>query len=432
MAIERIQQKEGKLKTFIRIALLVLAFTVISRAQQPAAGQAQQGRGARGVPMMEMPAPPPRSAEVSPDGRVTFRLTAPKATEALINGNWEGGRGLAMTKDVAGLWTVTTAPLGSGIWTYTLSVDGVTMLDPGNYNVIRDGTRYMNSFLVPGSTSSFLQTGKMPHGTVSAVWYPSTALQTSRRMLVYTPPGYEGSNTKYPMLILFHGGGGDEEAWNGMGSANVIMDNIIAQGKAKAMIVVMPNANWAEPAVLDIGGPRPPQAARGAGAPSAQPGQPGAATPSQNYGRAEKEIVNDIIPFVVKNYRALPGRKNLAIAGLSMGGGISINVGLKRLDVFGNVAEFSSGMFGGISGYAPFNLESISPGFYKDPAATNRKLKLLFFSCGKEDPRMEYQTKVVEEMRGHKINITWREYPGSHEWKVWRNSLVDLASMLFR
>jgi enterochelin esterase-like enzyme len=422
----------------IALGVVLLATTVF--AQQPAPGQAQRGRGGRGGEAGQMPAPPPRSAEVARDGRVTFRLSAPKATEVVVNGNWENGRGIAMTKDASGAWTVTTGPLPPELWTYTFSVDGASMLDPGNANIVRDGTRYMNSLLVPGPAVAFLQTGKIPHGTVSAVWYPSTGLKTDRRMVVYTPPGYEAGKTRYPFLILFHGGGGDEEAWSSMGSTNVIMDNLIAQGKAKPMIVVMPNANWNEPAVLDVGGPRPPRPARGAGAAPAQPGAaPGAARgaapgapPAQNYDQAEKEIVGDIIPFVEKTYRVLPGRENRAIAGLSMGGGISINVGLKRLDAFATVAEFSSGMFGGVGGYAPFDLEQISPGFYKDPAATNAKLKLLFFSCGKDDPRLPFQTKVVEDLRAHKINLTFNSYPGAHEWRVWRNSLADLAPMLFR
>ena len=252
------------------------------------------------------------------------------------------------------------------------------------------------------------------------------------------------------MLYLFHGGGGDEEAWSDMGSANVIMDNLMAQGKAKPMIVVMPNANWTEPAVLDKGGPRPPAPARGAGGQPAAGGARGAggqagpggaraqaapgAAPGggQSYDRAEKEIVDDIVRFVERNYRTLPGRENRAIAGLSMGGGISINVGLKRLDVFATVGQFSSGMFGGVGGYAPFDVEQLSPGFYKNAAATNKRLKLLYFSCGKEDPRLEFQTKVVAEMRSRGIALTFKEYPGGHVWRVWRNSLADIATMLFR
>ena len=382
------------------------------------------GRGARGGQAAEAPAPAPRSAEVSADGRITFRLSAPKAAEVLVNGNWEGGRGLAMTKEPSGIWTVTTQPLAAELWNYTFSVDGVTMLDPGNFNVMRDGTRYLNSVLVPGAASALYQTGRIAHGTVAAVWYPSSALKTARRMLVYTPAGYEGGSTRYPVMYLFHGGGGDEEAWNVMGAANVILDNLIAQGKARPMIVAIPNANWNQVAVLSVGGPMPAPAARGGGA--------GAAAGGQNYDIAEQEIVNDMVPFLEKNFRALGGRENRAIAGLSMGGGISINVGLKRLDTFATVGQFSSGMFGGVAGYAPFDVEKISPGFYKDPAATNKRLRLLYFSCGAEDPRMPFQTKVVEDLRNHKIALTFKSYPGAHEWKVWRNSLADLATILFQ
>jgi enterochelin esterase-like enzyme len=437
---------------FTQLALgLALLVTTVS-AQQPPAGPPQPGREGRAGQAAPAFTPAPRSAEVSADGQVTFRLSAPKAAEVVVNGDWENGRGVAMTKDASGVWSVTTPPLAPEIWNYTFSVDGVSMLDPGNYHVVRDGTRYLNSLLVPGPGSALYQTGKVAHGTVLAVWYPSTALQSARRMLVYTPPGYEASTARYPVLYLFHGGGGDEEAWSDMGSTNVIMDNLIAQGRAKPMIVVMPNANWTEPAVLDKGGPRPPTPARGAGgqaAPGAAPaaggqrasaaargaaGQAaaGAAPAGQNYDRAEKEIVNDIIPFVEKHYRTLTGRENRAITGLSMGGGISINVGLKRLDVFATVGEFSSGMFGGVGGYAPFDIDAISPGFYKDPAATNKKLRLLYFSCGNEDPRMPFQTKVVEEMRSHKIALTFKGYPGAHQWRVWRDSLADMATMLFK
>jgi enterochelin esterase family protein len=115
-----------------------------------------------------------------------------------------------------------------------------------------------------------------------------------------------------------------------------------------------------------------------------------------------------------------------------MGGGVSINVGLKRLDVFATVGEFSSGMFGGVGGYAPFDIDKISPGFLKDPAATNKKLRALYFSCGADDPRLPFQTKVVEEWRSHGIKLTFKSYPGAHEWRVWRASLADFATLLFR
>jgi enterochelin esterase family protein len=221
------------------------------------------------------------------------------------------------------------------------------------------------------------------------------------------------------VLYLFHGGGGDEEGWTSMGVTNVIMDSLIAQGNTKPMIVVMPNAIWNDTAALVSGGVRSMPAAGGA---------PG----GQNYDQAEEEIVKGIVPFVENRYRALPGRENRAIAGLSMGGGIAINVGLKRLDSFASVGEFSSGMFGGVGGYAPYEIDKISPGFLKDAAATNRKLKVLYFSCGVDDPRMPFQTKAVEDLRNRGITITFKSYSGAHEWRVWRSSLAEFAPMLFR
>jgi len=411
----------------IQTAVVLIGLSSAVLAQQPPAVPTQPGRGARGGQV----AAAPRSPEVFPDGRITFHLSAPNATDVRVNGNWDGGRNLAMTKDGSGIWSVTTSALDPELWNYTFSVNGSTMLDPGNYHIVRDGTRYMNSVLVPGTASALYQTGMMPHGTVAAVWYPSTTLKTARRMLVYTPAGYEGSKARYPVLYLFHGGGGDEEAWNVMGAANVILDNLISQGKAKPMMVVMPNANWTESAALDIGGPRATPNARGGGAQPVAPSAPGGG--GQNYDRAEKEIIGDIVPFIEKNYRTLAGRQNRAIAGLSMGGGISINVGLKRLDAFASVGQFSSGMFGGTGGSsAAVDFEKLFPGFYKDPAATNKRLRLLYFSCGAADPRMPFQTKAVEDLRNHKIALTVKGFPGAHEWRVWRNSLSDMATMLFR
>ena len=255
-------------------------------------------------------------------------------------------------------------------------------------------------------------------------------------MLVYTPAGYEGGSGRYPVLYLFHGGGGDEEAWNELGSASVIMDNLIAQGKAKPMIVVMPNANWNEHLGRSTRAGRASSRLRPAQASVAPPlarRRRTTASPSRKSSRGS-------MPYVEANYRALPGRENRAIAGLSMGGGISINVGLKRLDVFATVVQFSSGMFGGTpgrrrgtgGGYPPFDIDTISPGFLKDAAATNRKLKLLYFSCGDDDPRMPFQKKVAEDLRNAKITLTFKNFPGAHEWRVWRSSLADVAGMLFR
>jgi enterochelin esterase-like enzyme len=214
----------------------------------------------------------------------------------------------------------------------------------------------------------------------------------------------------------------------------VIMDNLIAQGKVKPMIIAMPNANWNEPAALDYSGARAAQGGRGPGQPGAAggrgAGQPGGG--AQNYDQAVEDIVNGMIPFMEARFRALPGRENRAITGLSMGGGVAINVGLKRLDVFASVGEFSSGMFGGVGGYAEYDVDKISPGFLKDPAATNKKLKVLYFSCGESDPRLPYQTKAAQDLRARGIALTFKSFAGEHEWRVWRNSLADFAPMLFR
>lgn len=401
---------EGKAFTF---AVLLVSGCAVLEAQQPASAGAAVPAAGRGATARVT------SPEVLPDNRVTFRLLAPKAAEVLVNGDWPGGRGMRMTKDAAGVWSVTTETLSPEIWSYTFSVDGVTMLDPGNYHAMRDGARYLNPVLISGERSALYRTQKVPHGTVSAVWYPSPVLKAERRLLIYTPPGYEGATAKYPTMYLFHGGSADEEAWNMLGVFNVIMDNLIAQRKAKPMIVVLPNAYWNEAAVLDAGKVR--------SLPSLPPAGGG-----QNYDQAEEDIVNGIVPFVEKRFRALSGRENRAITGLSMGGGIAINVGLKRLDVFASVGEFSSGMFGGVGGYAAYDIEKISPGFLKESAATNKKLKLLYFSCGTEDPRMPFQNKAADDLRSHGVKLTFQGFPGAHEWRVWRNSLADFAPLLFR
>jgi enterochelin esterase-like enzyme len=364
------------------------------------------------------------SPEVLADGRVTLRLLAPKATEVLVQGNWPGGGGVAMTKDASGLWSVTTAALQPELWAYTFSVDGIRTLDPGNYNVARDGVGFMNTLLVPGDASAVFRARQVPHGSVTAMWVPSTLMKTSRRMFVYTPPGYEAGTTRYPVLYLLHGSGGDEDAWPTMGIANIIMDNLIADGKAKPMIVVMPNAYWSELASLDLAGPRkaPPP---GVGAGGGVQGPPDA---------NETDLVRDIVPFVDKHFRTMTGAANRALAGLSMGSGITANVGLKRLDVFASIGLLSGGMFRG-SGDNPGGvaaIDRINPAFRTDPAGTDRKLRLLFLSCGTEDPRVTGMKQAADELAARKITVVFKAYPGAHEWKVWRHSLVDMAPLLFR
>lgn len=364
------------------------------------------------------------SPDFHPDGRVTFRLFAPDVTAVLVQGNWEGGRGLAMSKNDSGLWSVTTsAPLNPELWAYTFSVDGVRTLDPSNYNVARDGVGFMNTLLVLGDRSEVLQPQQVPHGTVRAMWVPSTLRNTPRRMFVYTPPGYESSTERYPVLYLLHGSGGDEDAWPTMGIANVIMDNVIAQGAARPMIVVMPNAYWNELASLDLAGPRtlaPPGV-----------GSSGPPRPPMPDKANETDIVGDLIPFVDKHFRTMANRENRALAGLSMGSGITMRVAIPRFDVFASIGLLSSGGLRDPDA-ALANFAELNPEFLADPAATANKLRLMFFSCGTEDNRIDGMAKVAEELNSRGIPVTMKRYPGEHEWRVWRHSLADLAPLLFR
>jgi enterochelin esterase-like enzyme len=363
-----------------------------------------------------------QSPEVLADGRVTLRLSAPGAAGVSVQGNWPGGRDLKMTKDAAGVWSVTTGVLAPDLWAYTFVVDGVRTLDPRNYNVARDGVGFMNTLLVPGPASSVFQPRAVPHGTMTGVWAPSAEVKAARRMFVYTPPGYEDGTARYPVLYLLHGSGGDEDAWPTMGIANVIMDNLIAAGRAKPMIVVMPNAYWNELASLDLAGPR-----------TATPPAVGSGT--TDYAPHERAIVSDIVPFIERHYRTLPGRENRALAGLSMGSGITMQVGLKHLDLFGSLGIMSAGAFGrAVNGVVPNSqlFEQIAPGFFAGQVEPAKKLRLLFFSCGTEDNRIASYGKVEEELTARRIPFTMKRYPGEHEWKVWRHSLADMAPLLFR
>ena len=368
----------------LTLALITMVLATLAGAQAPP----QAGPG---------PAGPPRivGAEVHPDRTITFRISAPKAGGVTLVFTEGDPKPRPMTKDDRGVWSLTVGPVEPEIYLYWFNVDGVKAVDISNpvdkISSVVDGSIVE----VPGNPPRFDELQNVPHGSINIHTYVSTTLGRQRGLYVYVPAEYYSQpKKKFPVLYLWHGGGGSELEWAREGRTNVILDNLIAQKKVVPMIIVIPNGS--------IGG-------------------------GQNYDTIEKETLNDIVPFTEKMYRTLPGRENRAIAGLSAGGGTSINVGLKRLDQFAWVAEFSSGMFGGVGGYAPFDIEKISPGFLKDPAVTNKKLKLLYFSCGKEDPRLPFQTKAAEELRSHKINLTFNSFPGAHEWKVWRHSLADVA-----
>jgi enterochelin esterase-like enzyme len=412
-----------KIDARIASAVAIIAFAGVALvAQQPApAGAAMQA--ARPAPL--------RSPEIHPDRTVTFRLLAPKATDVTVNGSWDSGTNIKMTRDDAGVWSVTVGPLAPQLWGYWFSVDGAKALDPNNAETQRDGARYENLLMISGPESEWWDFKNVPHGTVQAVWYPSPALKlASRRMMVYTPPGYETTTQKYPVLYLLHGGGGDEDAWLTMGRANIIMDNLIAAGKAKPMVVVMPNGNATQTVSQGYGyGPTPaPQSVQAPAPPPVQASQagqgPGAAgrggAPQPYAGSYPESLVKDVIPFVEKRFRVLATKDDRAIAGLSMGGGHTIAATNNNPGVFAYIGVFSSGP------------QVVDATFQKQlEAVKTGGVKFYWLGAGTTDMARERTVTLSELVKKDGFNTTYREIPGRHYWFLWRDFLVHYAQVAF-
>jgi enterochelin esterase family protein len=389
--------------------LAVLLLSAVAAFSQPAA----------------TPRSVPPSPEILPDNRVTFRISAPKALGVTLNGSWEGPRDIMMTKGDEGVWSVTVGPLAAELWGYWYMVDGVKALDPGNAETQRDGARIDNLLMIPGPGSDLWDFKDVPHGTVSAVWYPSPSLKLPRRrMIVYTPPGYEAGKDRYPVLYLLHGGGGDEDAWMTMGRASVIMDNLIARGKAKPMIVVMPNGNSAQTVSQGYGfGPTP--ARQAAPVKAAAPGQPGGAPPvrpPQRYEESYPEsLVKDVLPFVEKHFRVKTGKNNRAIAGLSMGGGHTLMATNNNPGTFGYIGVFSAGA------------RNVDETLEKQLLAVKAGgIKLSWVGVGATDFALEGTKNLTALLEKLDFEFTYREVPGGHYWFIWRIFLGEFGSLLFK
>jgi enterochelin esterase family protein len=226
---------------------------------------------------------------------------------------------------------------------------------------------------------------------------------------VYTPPKYDQDKSKsYPVLYIQHGGGEDERGWAIQGKTNIILDNLIAAGKAVPMIVVIPNGNVTKPGMNFRG------------------------YSEEAMNAFKEELFENVIPFVEKNYRVKTGSANRALAGLSMGGGQAFYTGLRNTDTFANVGVFSTGLFGGIRQVTAFNPESVIPGILTNPEAFNNKLKTFYISVGEEDQRIEATKKIVETFRSKGLEVEFASFPGDHEWQVWRKSLHDFAQRIFK
>lgn len=346
------------------------------------------------------------SPVVEADGKVTFKVHSPEAKSITINGSWmEYGKTVALTKGAEDVWSATVGPLESTMYHYNFFIDGVSAIDPKNAHALRDGVRYASLLMVPGEGSKLFEVNEVAHGSLSQVWYNSPSLKLNRRMYVYTPPGYETSKDKYPVLYLLHGGGGDEDAWTALGRANYILDNLIAQGKAKPMIIVMTNGNAFQTSSLRTA-PNTPEITR--------------ETFMKYAGLFETSLVKDVIPYVEKNYRVKASKEYRALAGLSMGGMQTITATIEYPDVFGYIGVFSSGIFQPSPDQEP-----------KFMALKKAGVNKYWVACGKDDFLMDSNKRLLEMLKKTEIKHEYFENPGGHTWANWRTYLSMFAPMLF-
>ncbi len=397
---------------------LLAPAVVQTPAPAPAApAVAQGGRGGQ-------PQPPAFvSPEVLPDRRITFRLHAPEATAVTFRGGDipAAARGNGqLTKGENGVWEMTTAPVEPGAYRYTFAMNGVSIIDPRNPAVSESNATSWSLVTVPGS--DMMDTTRVPHGAVSAVSYYSTALGRHRRMHVYTPPGYESGRERYPIFYLLHGAGDSDDSWTSVGRAGFILDNLIATGKAKPMVVAMPAGHTTA----------------GGGGRGAAP-VPGAPPARDEFA---EDFVKDVMPYVEKNYRVIADRAHRAIAGLSMGGSQTLNIAVPHLDKFTYIGVYSSGLLGGGRGRGAAATDTPAPPFGAawetqnsaalGNAATKKGLKLLWFATGVDDGLMPTTKSTVDLFKKHGFSPVFKETPGGHTWLVWRAYLTEFTPQLFQ
>lgn len=361
-----------------------------------------------------------KSIEQLPDGRVTFRLCAPDAASVLVASSdqadviplgFSGPPGLPMTKDALGIWSVTTAkPMGAGTYRVNFLVDGVKTPDPQATRFSEERTGVDSVVEVTGEDGDFQAWNKdIPHGAVSTVEYWSTALGVKRRAHVYTPPGYMNGSRRYPVLYLVHGAGDSDDSWTSVGHANYILDNLIAAGKAKPMIVVMPFGHTPDRPGVDL-------------------------LNNQDFG---DDLFKDVIPYVEHNYRVIADADHRAMAGLSMGGMHTLRYGLPHPETFHYIGIFSIGIGfragpGGVGGADQAQVQAYET--QNDGALRRgaRDFRLVYYAIGKED----FLYQAAQTMRGvldkYGVKHVYNESPGGHTWINWRSYLNDFAPRLFR
>ena len=358
-----------------------------------------------GIASAQTSPPPLVSPEVRADSRVTFRFRAPNAKEVSVSLN-AFSQPLPMQKDDQGVWSVTTDPLSPDYYAYSIIADGVTLYDPSNFAVIPNFLNRASSLHVPGPPTLPWEVNDVPHGEIHQHFYKSAVVGDHRDFFVYTPPGYDprGKQT-YPVLCLLHGYSDDASAWTAVGRANVILDNLVAQGKAKPMLIVMPLGYGAPEVLLPGSGVFRDRSIT-----------------ERNFNKFTEALLTEVIPRVEAAYRVVKDRNSRAIAGLSMGGSESLLTGLNHSNQFAWIGAFSSG---GLSE----DFDKQFPGLDSKAA---QQLHLLWIACGTEDRLMEINRKFRAWLASKNIQHADVETPGSHTWLVWRRNLADFASLLFR
>ncbi|MEO5923161.1 MAG: alpha/beta hydrolase-fold protein [Bryobacteraceae bacterium] len=369
--------------------------------------------------------PGKRYPEVNSQKRVRTTLRAPNAQTVVLD---LGGVRYPMTKGSDGVWTVVSNAQDEGFHYYQLIVDGVSIPDPGTLSFY-GSSRWSSGVEIPAQDGDFYAMKNVPHGQMRETHFFSKIANATLQAYVYTPPDYEKGSKRYPVLYLQHGAGEDEHGWGGQGRAGLIMDNLIAEGKAKPFIIVIGNSSIPGTVQGGPGGPPPAGgAARGpapAGAPPAA--QPGRGAPGAAGGRGpgamsntpfEHVLIEEMVPFIDANFRTVADQPHRALAGLSMGGMITRGITVAHADKFSHIGIFSGG--------------SIQPSDVKDMADFRKKVKLVFVSYGSREPGSVNGKATAEDLKQAKVNSVFYESPQTaHEWQSWRRSLHEFAQLLF-
>lgn len=383
------------------IAWIVTSASIISTLGQPASA-ARSNRNMGSPPLLVI------SPEVAAGRKITFRIFAPNAEEVKLGGSGDipgtgFGQSSPLTKGTNGVWEVTVGPLAPGAYRYNFNVSGVSVIDPRNPVTSESNENTWSLVYVPGA--DWMDTKDVPHGAVSIVTYWSSTLNRFRRVHVYTPPGYESGEGRFPIFYLLHGAFDSDASWSTVGRAGYILDNLIAAGKAKPMVVIMPHGH----------------------------------TGPFRFGTGftdefEREFLADIMPQMEKRYRVLADRSHRAMAGLSMGGAHTLNIGIPNLEKFAYLGVYSSGIFGiagGPGGQQGASFEERHKAILDD-AKLKTGLKLFWFATGKDDFLVETSRKTVQMFQSHKFEVVYKETNGAHTWDNWREYLNEFAPKLFQ